>query len=51
MQTYALLSARRFFSFMTGDGRWKENGDNPTHMLPMVTYICVRSVALHWRQD
>ena len=38
--TYTLLSGRRFLSFMTGDGHWNEDGDNPTHMLPMVTRAC-----------
>ena len=38
IHTYTLLSGRRFFSFMTGDGHGNEDGDNPTHMLPMVTY-------------
>ena len=69
IHTYTLLSGRRFFSCMTGDGNGNEDGDNPTHvyierktksqMLPMVmythmyicTHICLRSGALHRRQD
>ena len=30
IHTYTLLSGRRFFSFMTGDGHGNEDGDNPT---------------------
>ena len=37
IHTYTILSGRRFFSFMTGDGHGNEDGDNPTHMLPRVT--------------
>ena len=32
IHTYTLLSGRRFFSCMTGDGNGNEDGDNPTHV-------------------
>ena len=50
IHTYTLLSGRRFFSCMTGDGNGNEDGDNPTHVwkekqnhrccLWLCTHIC-----------